>query len=204
MRPDQKTPRRAGRRAVLTAVLVLAVSAVVAWRWWTSQSAEPERTLPPASQSESSPAGTPSDAAPTAAAPAAEPVVPVDLPTPPPGLDRELAADYRKALEGQGFSIGALTIVDTRAGGGMRRAQIIYRTRAGSTLAALRPEIIRMISPGANPRLALDQIIVRATRPDGAPIIAVTITVADLDRWLKTQITDTEFYARWTTGTPAP
>jgi hypothetical protein len=115
-----------------------------------------------------------------------------------------LAADYRKALEGQGFRIGALTIVDTRAGGGMRRAQIVYRTGAGSTLAALRPEIIRMISPGANPRLALDQIIVRATRPDGAPIVAVTITVADLDRWLKTQITDPEFYARWTPGAPAP
>ncbi|MDR7420588.1 MAG: hypothetical protein QN178_16945 [Armatimonadota bacterium] len=140
--------------------------------------------------------GPPSVPAP--GAPAAEPVVPVDLPTPAPGLDRALAADFRKALEGQGVRVAALTITDTRATGGVRRVEIVYRTTTGRTLGALRTEIVRVAGPGANPRLALDQIAVRATTPSGKPIAAVVITVADLDRWLKAEMTDVEFYSRWT------
>jgi hypothetical protein len=137
---------------------------------------------------------------PSPAASRAEPVVPIDLPTPAPGLDRALAADYRGALAGQGFRVAALTIIDTRAAAGVRRAEIIYRTTTGRTLETLRSEIVRVVSPGANPKLALDQITVRATTPAGAPIVTVTITVADLDRWLKTAISDAEFYHGWTVG----
>lgn len=125
------------------------------------------------------------------------PAVPIDLPTTPPGLDRELAGDYQRALVAQGFRITALTVTDRRAAGGARRADIVYRTAAAGTLAAVRPELVRILSPGANPKLALDQITVRATRADGTVLGAVTVSVTNLDRWLKAQIGDDEFYGTW-------
>jgi hypothetical protein len=108
-----------------------------------------------------------------------------------------LARTYQRALTGQGFRIGALTISDRRATGGVRRAEIIYRAAAGGTVASLRPDLVRILSPGANPKLALDQITVRATGPGGAVIATVTVAVTDLDRWLKAQITDDQFFATW-------
>jgi hypothetical protein len=141
-------------------------------------------------------------AAPQAPTPGAapEPDVPVDLPTPAPGLDRELAGDYREALTKQGINIVSLEIADARATGGARRAEIAYRTGAGPGIAALRPEIVRILGPGANPRLALDQITVRAVGRGGAVVASVTVSVPDLDRWLRAQITDEEFYSRWVVG----
>lgn len=125
------------------------------------------------------------------------PTVPADLPTPAPGLDRALAQDYRKALEKQGIRVTALVIVDDRARGGVRRADIVYTTRTRGVLEALRPEVVRVLGPGANPRLALDQIVVRPSRADGAVIAAITVTVVDLDLWLKAHLSDQEFYRRW-------
>ncbi len=122
--------------------------------------------------------------------------VPIDLPTTPPGLDRELAKDYQRALVAQGLRITALAVTDRRATGGARRADIVYRTAAG-TLAAVRAELVRIVSPGANPKLALDQITVRATRADGTVLGTVTVSVTDLGRWLKAQMSDDEFYATW-------
>ena len=133
-----------------------------------------------------------------AATPTPEPAVPVDLPTPAPGLDRALTADYRRALTTHGHKVLGLTIVDTRATGGARRAEIVYKTTTDGSMKALRPEVARIISPGANPRLALDQIVVRPARPNGTSIMAITISVMELDRWLKAQTTDEEFYASWT------
>ncbi len=91
-----------------------------------------------------------------------------------------------------------LAISDRRASGGARRADIVYRIAAAGTLTAVRPALIRILAPGANPKLALDQITVRATRPNGTILGTVTVSVADLDRWLKAQMSDDEFYATWT------
>jgi hypothetical protein len=138
---------------------------------------------------------------PTPRATATEPIVPTVLPTTPPGLDRRLADDYRNALTRQGFQIVSLIITDTRAARGLRRAEITYRTR-GASLTAVRPEVVRLLGPGANPRLALDQIAIRPLRSDGRPLGIITVSVADLDRWLKAQMPDTEFYRRWTLTGP--
>lgn len=125
-----------------------------------------------------------------------EPVVPAAIPTPPPGLDRRLAEDYRRALINQGFRIVSLIITDTRQVRGSRRAEIVYRT-GSANLFAVRREAVRILGPGANPRLALDHIVIRPIRRDGAPLGTITVTVADLDRWLKAQMSDAEFYSRW-------
>ncbi len=159
----------------------------------------PRPAAPPSSNRPSPRVSTsPATPAPAGQPPAVEPSVPIDLPTTPPGLDRELAGDYQRALTAQGFRITTLIITDHRATGGVRRADIVYRTAAGGTVGALRPELVRLLSPGANPKLALDQITVRATKPTGTVIATVAVAVADLDRWLKAQITDDEFYASWT------
>jgi hypothetical protein len=154
------------------------------------------------------PPRTPQPPAQTAPMPAAsglpagtEPAVPEVLPAAAPGLDRELAADYRKALRAQGVEVTSLTIVDERASGGARQARIVYRTATDGRLAALRPEIVRILGPGANPRLALDRIVITPMR-FARPLALITVGVADLDRWLKAQIDDTEFYARWSVQTP--
>ncbi|MGQ0568481.1 MAG: hypothetical protein ACT4P5_02960 [Armatimonadota bacterium] len=120
-----------------------------------------------------------------------------DMPAPAPSLDRALAWDYHKALAAQGVRVTALAIIDTRARGGIRRADIVYKSATNGTLPALRPEVIRILGPGSNPKLALDQIVVRATGPTGTVVATITVVVADLDRWLKTQISDDEFYNRW-------
>ncbi len=135
---------------------------------------------------------------PAGSPPAAEPIVPLDLPTPPPGLDRTLAADYRRALEGRGIRVRALTITDARSTGGVRRAEVVYQTATDGSFDALRPEIVRIVGPGVNPKLALDQIVIRPVRPTGSGVVVVTVTVMDADRWLKAQIGDAEFYRRWT------
>lgn len=137
----------------------------------------------------------PAVAAPT---PAPEPAVPVELATPMPGLDGALAQDYRRALVAQGIEVVSVGITDRRATGGVRQAAIFYRTRTDGTLAALRPEVIRVLAPGANPKLALDRITVRVTHRDGTTAATIALSVADLDRWLKTQIGDDEFFSRWT------
>ncbi|MDR7481073.1 MAG: hypothetical protein QN183_09225 [Armatimonadota bacterium] len=116
--------------------------------------------------------------------------------------DSALAGDYRRALEAQGFRVLALAITDRRATGGARRADIVYVTRAGGTAAALRPEVARVAAPGANPRLALDLITVRAVRPNGSIVLTVTMAVPHLDRWLHAQLSDAEFYRTWTIRTP--
>ena len=51
------------------------------------------------------------------------------------------------------------------------------------------------------PRLALDLITVRAARADGTIAATISVTVPDIDRWLKAQITDDEFYRTWTVRT---
>lgn len=140
-------------------------------------------------------------ASPTPQATRTEPAVPAALPTTPPGLDRRLADDYKSALSKQGFQIVSLVITDTRSTRGLRRAEIVYRTR-GATLSAVRREVVRLLGPGANPRLALDQIAVRPLRSNGAPLGTITVSVVDLDRWLKAQMTDAEFYGRWTLTRP--
>ncbi|MBM3470850.1 MAG: hypothetical protein FJX73_08680 [Armatimonadetes bacterium] len=121
----------------------------------------------------------------------------LEIPTPPPGLDRALADDYRRALVTQGFQVISLVITDRRAAGGVRRAEIAYRTRTAGTLSALKPEVVRVIAPSANPKLALDLVVVRAARRDGSVAAAITIQVAVIDRWLKAQISDDEFFGRW-------
>jgi hypothetical protein len=145
---------------------------------------------------------TPRGAAPPAAGPPATPVAPERLPTPDPGVDAALARDYEKALTDQGLRITGLTITDGRSAGGARRAEIVYRTATVGGVEAIRPDVIRILSPGANPRLALDQITVRAVRPDGSLAATVTVTVAELDAWLRGQMADAEFYARWNVGRP--
>jgi hypothetical protein len=160
-------------------------------------------TTPPTEPDVASPgASAPRTPTPTTGTPAADPAVPIDLPTPPPGLDRALAADLRRALEGQGFRITGLTIVDTRATGGIRRAEIVYRTATDGSLEALRPEIVRILGPSVNPKLALDQIAVRPVRASGTAVATVTVTVVDADRWLKAQMSDADFYRRWTVRRP--
>lgn len=204
-------------RRTLIWILILAAAGAAVWAGFalwrqpvpgpgpaTTPAAEvPPRTLVPPT----SPAapGTAAPAAPRTPAPRAapEPEVPEDLPTPPPGLDRELASDYKEALARQGIPVTSLEITDTRATGGARRAEIAYRTAAGPSMAALRPEIVRILGPGANPRLALDQITVRAIGPQGKVVASVTVSVPDLDRWLRAQIGDGEFYSRWTVRGPA-
>ncbi len=131
------------------------------------------------------------------------PSVPDIMPSAEPGLDRELSAIYRKALESQGIKVLGLAITDQRASGGARRADILYRTAADGRIATLRPEIVRIISPGANPRLALDTITVRAAKPDGTIAATVSVTVPEVDRWLKGQMPDQEFYSRWVVRTPS-
>lgn len=119
-----------------------------------------------------------------------------------PELDRELSATYKKALEGQGLKILGLAITDRRTRGGARRADILYRTRTDGRLVSLRPEIVRILGPGANPQLALDTITVRAALPNGRIAATVAVTVPEVDRWLKSQMTDEEFYGRWIMSTP--
>ncbi len=131
------------------------------------------------------------------AAGSAPAVVPLEVPSPQPGLDRTLADDYRRALTNQGFQVISLVITDRRAAGGVRRAEIAYRTRTSGALSALRPEVVRVIAPAANPRLALDLVAVRAVRRDGSVAATIAVSVAVLDRWLKAQINDDEFYGRW-------
>lgn len=121
----------------------------------------------------------------------------LEIPTPQPGLDRALAEDYRRALVSQGFQVISLVITDRRASGGIRRAEVSYRTRTVGTLSALRPEVVRVIAPAANPRLALDLVVVRALGRDGSGGTAITVVVAAIDRWLKNQISDDEFFGRW-------
>lgn len=116
--------------------------------------------------------------------------------------DEALAGDYRRALEAQGFRVLALAITDRRATGGARRADVVYVTRTSGTLAALRPEIARVAAPGANPRLALDLITVRAARSGGRIVLTVTMAVPLLDRWLHAQLSDAEFYQTWTVRPP--
>jgi hypothetical protein len=118
-----------------------------------------------------------------------------------PDLDRLLAEDYQRALTRQGFQIVSLRIADTRAVRGVRRAEITYRTR-GTSMRAIRPEVVRLLAPGANPRLALDHITIRPLGPGGRPLGVITVAVADLDRWLKAQTSDDEFYSRWTVVEP--
>ena len=119
-----------------------------------------------------------------------------------PELDRDLSATYKKALEGQGFKILGLAITDRRARGGARRADILYRTTTDGRLVSLRPEIVLILGPGANPQLALDTITVRAALPNGRIAATVAVTVPEVDRWLKSQMTDEEFYGRWIVSTP--
>ncbi len=147
--------------------------------------------------------GTPAPSAQTPAAgpQAPDPPVPVTLPTGEPDLDRALARDYRKALEAQRIKVTALAITDRRATRGSRRADIVYQTSTSGTLDALRPEIARILGPGASPRLALDLITVRAARADGTIAATISVAVPDIDRWLKAQITDDEFYRTWTVRT---
>jgi hypothetical protein len=180
------------RRGALAAALGLAVLAGILY-----VRAGGGRRMPPPP---ASPPPVPTAAMPKPA-PRADPTVPEDLPTPAPGLDRQLAADYRKALRAQGIEVASLTIVDRRASGGARQAEIVYRTATDGSIAALRPEIARIVSPGANPRLALDRIVVKPIRTAG-PLAVVTVGVADLDRWLKAQLDDAQFYARWSVQAP--
>jgi len=147
---------------------------------------------------------------PSPAASAAGPRAPGGPASPPaqtsssdePELDRELSATYRKALERQGLKILGLAITDRRSTGGARRADVLYRTTTDGRLAALRPEMVRILSPGANSQLALDTITVRAALPSGRIAAAVSVTVPEVDRWLKSQMTDEEFYRRWIVSTP--
>ena len=116
----------------------------------------------------------------------------------PMSLDQELAHDYQNALVRQGVRISSLVIVDDRAHGGIRRAEIIYRTTTTGTLAALRPEIVRLLGPSANPRLALDQTFFFPTKNGTAALGRIIVVVPDYERWLRNQMTDDEFYGRWT------
>lgn len=192
-----------GRLLILGITLAIGVAAVLGLLAGVFR-LNADRVAAPAPQISPQPAPNPQ--APAASSgtppPVAEPAVPLDLPTPPAGLDRALTADYRRALEDQGIAIRALTIIDTRATGGIRRAEVVYRTATDGSLSALRSEIVRILGPGVNPKLALDQIVVRPIRPTGSAITVVTVTVADADRWLKAQMSDTEFYGRWTVQRP--
>jgi hypothetical protein len=139
--------------------------------------------------------------------PSASPAVPrapgaPASPSHEPELDRELSTTYKKALEGQGFKILGLAITDRRARGGARRADILYRTTTDGRVVSLRPEIVRILGPGANPQLALDTITVRAALPSGRIAATVAVTVPEVDRWLKGQMTDEGFYGRWIVSTP--
>ncbi len=173
-----------------------AVLAIVALVLMLMQSRGPQRAAP--APGATAPAPAAASPTPRMPPPIPEPPVPMNLPTAEPGLDQALARDYQRALVAQGIRVTALAITDRRASGGVRRADIVYRTATAGTLAALRPEVIRILSPGANPRLALDQITVRAFRPTGTLLGTITVAVADLDRWLKAQISDEEFTATWT------
>lgn len=199
-------PRRA-----LTLIVILAAAGAALWAGlalWRPPLPGPEPAPSPGAEVPGAPALPTLPATPGPGVPAApqtptpgvapEPDVPVDIPTPAPGLDLELASDYREALAKQGINVISLEIADGRAAGGARRAEIAYRTKAGAGIAALRPEIVRIMGPGANPRLALDQITVRGVGPGGAVVASVTVSVPDLDRWLRAEITDEEFYGRWT------
>ena len=116
----------------------------------------------------------------------------------PPSLDQELAQDYQNALVRQGVRVSSLIIVDSRAQGGARRAEIIYRTSTNGTLAAIRLEIVRLLGPSANPRLALDQAFFFPTKTGTTAIGRVIVVVPDYERWLRNEISDEEFYGRWT------
>ncbi len=139
-----------------------------------------------------------------AASAAGAPAVPLEVPSPRPDLDRALAGDYRRALEGQGFQVVSVVITDRRAAGGARGAQVAYRTRTDGTPSALRPEVVRVIAPAANPRLALDVITVRVMRRDGSLAATITVSVTVLDRWLKAQMSDDEFFGRWSVRRGSP
>ena len=138
----------------------------------------------------------------TGASPPGAPSVPQRSSPDEPELDRELSAAYKKALETQGLKILGLAITDRRSTGGARRADILYRTATDGRLVSMRPEIVRILSPGANPKLALDTITVRAALPSGRIAATVAVTVPEVDRWLKSQMSDAEFYGRWVVTTP--
>ncbi len=133
-----------------------------------------------------------------------EPIVPPNVPTSEPELDRQLAQDYRKALEAQRLKITALAITDRRSSGGSRRADIVYKTATSGGLTAVRPEIARILGAGTSPRLALDIITVRAARADGRIVATVSAGIPDIERWLKRQINDDEFYRTWVVRAPSP
>jgi hypothetical protein len=145
---------------------------------------------------------------PTAQAPAPspgpEPVVPQRLPDAEPALDRQLSADYRKALETLGLKITVLTITDRRKAGGARAADVVYQTQTRGDLTAVRPEIARIFGAGTSSRLALDIITVRAARADGRIVANVSAGIPDIERWLRKQATDEEFYRAWSVRTPVP
>jgi hypothetical protein len=162
----------------------------------------------PGAPSLSPPVYHPGSSAPPAAAPSGPPPA---AGTPPqassseePALDRELSATYRRALERQGLTILGLAITDRRGVGGARRADILYRTATDGRLASLRPEIVRILGPGTNPQLALDTITVRAALAGGRIAATIAVTVPEVDRWLRSQMTDEEFYGRWVVSTPPP
>lgn len=133
-----------------------------------------------------------------------EPTVPVSVPTAEPELDRQLAQGYRKALEAQGLKITALAITDRRQAGGARRADIVYRPATAGGLDALRPEIAKILGAGTSSRLALDIVTVRAVRANGKVIATVSAGIPDIERWLRKQSNDEDFYRSWTVRTPSP
>lgn len=200
-------------RPVLVAGALAAV--LVGWgvlRWWT---APPEREVTPfgpivtpaptpaagaATPGAAAPGATPGGAAPpgTRTPRGGESFVPSAMPTPAPGLDAALARDYRMALERQGIRVVALTIVDRRGAGGARVAEVAFQPRASGSLEALRPELGRILGAAASPRLALDQVTVRAVGPGGRVITTVSVSITVIDRWLRGEMSDDAFAREWT------
>lgn len=184
---------------VVVALAVAVVAGVAYLRFVRGPGAPDLSPLVNRGPSAASPAGPPAGSTAAPASPAARTPASDE-----PALDRELSASYRRALERQGLKVLGLAITDRRSAGGARRADILYRTATDGRLASLRPEIVRIVSPGANPQLALDTITVRAALPSGRIAATIAVTVPEVDRWLKTQMTDEEFYGRWVVSTPPP
>ncbi|MGH2404102.1 MAG: hypothetical protein ACRDGN_06490 [bacterium] len=170
----------------------LAVALFTAVRGWPPRGG-PTPTLAP------TPSGTG-----LAGPPRPEPTVPASLPTAEPELDRQLAQGYRKLLEAQGLKITALAITDRRQTGGARRADIVYQTATAGTLKALRAEIARILGAGTSSRLALDIVTVRAVNASGKVVATVSAGIPDIERWLRKQSTDEDFYRAWIVRTPPP
>ncbi len=149
-------------------------------------------------------APTPASTAPApAGSPRPEPTVPISVPTAEPELDRQLAQGYRKLLESQGLKVTAVAITDRRQAGGARRADIVYQTATAGGFDALRPEIAKILGAGTSSRLALDIVTVRAARATGKVVATVSAGIPDIERWLRKQATDDEFYRTWTVRTPS-